>query len=92
MKDAPFVSVAHEYLFWLPYALAMMALIAVVCGAAQAYKAVVLWSLRDVPISDPIIAKALEGVKPPRYWLRAIACFALAGLAAFGCYDTLTVM
>ncbi len=44
-------------------------------GIFHAYRAVRLWQLRNTPISDPVIVKALEGVKPPLYSLYSVMYF-----------------
>ncbi|MEN4967103.1 hypothetical protein ABE562_22255 [Brucella intermedia] len=76
MNDVQTIS---DVLWWLPYAVLP---ITAFCGyrmGKNVYAAWFLWRHRNTPISDPVIAKALEGVKPPRYWLYALA-WALATL------------
>ncbi|WP_336580101.1 hypothetical protein [Alcaligenes sp. CHO6] len=48
----------------------------ITAGLFHTYRAVRLLQLRNTPISDPVIAKALEGVKPPPYALYAAMYFA----------------
>lgn len=71
-------------LWWLPYATMLFAAGCITAGLGHAYRGLWLWRHRDTPISDPVIAKALEGVKPPPYafyatiWL--VAGIVLAGM------------
>ena len=67
----PAVESVATLLWWLPYALLFFAAGCFVAGLGQARRAVWLWQHRDVPISDPVIAKAVASVKPPPYALYA---------------------
>lgn len=66
---------------WPPYVLLLIAAGCFVAGLWHGFRAVWLWRHRDTPISDPLIAKVLEGVKPPPYALYA-AGWCSAGLVA----------
>ena len=73
------VQTISDVLRWLPYVCLPVAAFCLYRMSKDAYAAWFLWRHRNTPISDPVIAKALEGVKPPRYWLYALA-WALAAL------------
>lgn len=67
-------------MWWLPPVGLLITAALITVGLFHAYRAVRLWQLRNTPISDPVIAKALEGLKPPPYGLYAAMYFA-AGIA-----------
>ncbi|EPL4055468.1 hypothetical protein MWX51_005577 [Pseudomonas aeruginosa] len=60
-------------LWWMPHVFVLAAAFCLYRMGANGYAAWFLWRHRNTPISDPVIAKAVEGVKPPRYWLYALA-------------------
>lgn len=64
------------FMWWLPPIGLLITTGLITAGIFHAYRAVRLWQLRNTPISDPVIAKALEGVKPPPYALYAVTYFA----------------
>ncbi|MCB4321515.1 hypothetical protein KOE80_04765 [Alcaligenes sp. 13f] len=63
-------------MWWVPPIGLLITAGLITAGLFHAYRAVRLWQLRNTPISDPVIAKALEGVKPPPYALYAVMYFA----------------
>ncbi|MBH0310136.1 hypothetical protein NDQ41_10060 [Alcaligenes faecalis] len=63
-------------MWWVPPIGLLITAGLITAGVFHAYRAVRLWQLRNTPISDPVIAKALEGVKPPPYALYAAMYFA----------------
>lgn len=65
-------------LWWLPYVSLIFSAACIAVGFGHAYSAFWLWRHRDTPISDPLISKALKGVKPPPYAFYA-ACWLFAG-------------
>ncbi|ELP8114092.1 hypothetical protein QTS20_004305 [Salmonella enterica] len=67
------VQTIFDVLWWLPYAFLPIPAFCLYRLGKNAYAAWFLWRHRNTPISDPVIAKALEGVKPPRYGLYALA-------------------
>lgn len=62
-------------IWWLPPLGILITAGLITTGLFHAYRAVRLWQLRKTPIFDPLIAKALHGVKPPPYALYAVAYF-----------------
>ncbi|MGO3743817.1 MAG: hypothetical protein ACTJG9_00355 [Alcaligenes aquatilis] len=62
-------------MWWVPPIGLLITAGLITAGVFNAYRAVWLWQLRNTPISDPVIAKALEGVKPPPYALYAAMYF-----------------
>lgn len=62
-------------MWWVPLIGLFITAGLITAGIFHAYRAVRLWQLRNTPISDPVIAKALEGVKPPPYALYAVMYF-----------------
>ncbi|AYN22000.1 hypothetical protein AB6N01_10150 [Alcaligenes nematophilus] len=64
------------FMWWVPPIGLLITAGLITAGVFHAYRAVRLWQLRNTPISDPVIAKALEGVKPPPYALYAAMYFA----------------
>jgi hypothetical protein len=79
----PEVQSVVSYFWWLPFVTLLFAAGCITAGLGHAYRAVWLWRHRDRPISDPVIAKALEGVKPPPYTVYA-ALWLAAGMALAG--------
>lgn len=69
---------------YLAFALILVAAACMVSAAVNGYRAGWLWLNRKTPIADPIVAKALQGIKPPPYWLFALG-WVLAGALAFLC-------
>ena len=78
-----FSSFMAEYLWWMPYAQVFIAAYFLIHASRAAYRALWLWRNRDQPDSDPVIAKALPGVKPPRYALHAVGWSVLAAMSSF---------
>lgn len=81
-----------EYLWWMPYAQVFIAAYFLIQAGRAAYRAMWLWRHRGKPVSDPVIAEALHGLKPPRYvWHTAgwtvlaamSSCAALFGTGGF---------
>ncbi|WP_440986250.1 hypothetical protein ACQHIH_21355 (plasmid) [Xanthomonas sontii] len=70
-------------LSWLPLAALLLAGASITVGLRHAYCAIWLFRHRDIPVSDPVIAKALEGVDPPRYGVYAVLWLA-AGIVLAG--------
>jgi hypothetical protein len=69
--------------WWIPFATLLFAAGCIAAGLRHAYRALWLWQHRDTPISDPVIAKALGGVKPPPYTIYATFWLA-AGIVLAG--------
>lgn len=85
----PVVSVLSESL-WFELGVRVL-VVSVACyalgmGADAAYKGLWLWRHRNMPISNPAIARALERSKPPRYGLHALGWLASTGLIAWAAY------
>jgi len=76
--------VAH--LWWLPVVGLLSAAGCITVALSNAYRGLWLWLHRNTPISDPVVAKAVAGVRPPPYAIYAAAWFVagivLAGLTA----------
>ena len=66
---------------WPSYLLLLIAATCFVVGIRHAYLAFWLWRRRNTPISDPMIANVLEGVRPPPFAQYA-AWWCAAGIAA----------
>nr|CAC79197.1 hypothetical protein 10.1 kDa [uncultured bacterium] len=85
----PFISVLSESLWFelgVRVLIVIVAAYALGSAAEAAYKGLWLWHHRNTPISNPTIAKALEGSKPPRYGLHALGWLAFGGLIVWTAY------
>ena len=67
----------------LAFALILVAAACMVRAAVNGYRAGWLWLNRKIPVADPIVARALQGIKPPPYWLFALGWFFFGALAFF---------
>ena len=57
--------VAH--LWWLPVVGLLSAAGCITVALSNAYRGLWLWLHRNTPISDPVVAKAVAGVRPVSY-------------------------
>lgn len=64
---------------WLPIIGLLVAAGCLTAGLGYGYRALWLWRHKGTPISDPLLAKALKGIKPPPYAMYAASWLA-AGL------------
>jgi len=74
-------------LWWFPYITMFFAAGCIAAGLWHAYSCLRIWRSRGTPVSDPIVAEVLEGVKPPPYAFYS-AFWCVAGIVLTG----LTIM
>lgn len=72
-----------SYRWWFPFVALLLAAGCITAGLSYAYRVLWLWRNRNMPISDPALAKALEGVDPPPYAMYATFWLA-AGIGLAG--------
>lgn len=76
------VQTVVSVLWWFPYATLLLAAGCITVGMSHAYRALWLWRHQDTPI-NAIVAKALEGVKAPPYFIYA-AVWLISGMVLAG--------
>lgn len=77
-------SVAETVAPYLAFLLILIAAACMVAAMVNGYRACWLWLHRKTPISDPVVAKLLEGIKPPPYWFYALG-WGVFSVVAFFC-------